>query len=129
MGMALSMQAVGTGQTVSRAYHPPFAACAVDRYKAGFFIAPKEGSVMRAKYSREGQLRIEQRMDEMPDIFVMRAFVKALPHLDPQSARAAVRWMFEVSIDPKTWQKNEEENLIEFGQAFERNVPDETKPN
>ena len=53
--------------------------------------------------SKEGQLRIEQRKGESPDIWLMRAFLKALPYMNQNEARAASQWMYEFSVDPKKW--------------------------
>lgn len=56
-----------------------------------------------SKESREGALRIDQRKDESADFWLMRAFLKALPHLNQNEALAATRWMYEFSGDPKKW--------------------------
>lgn len=58
---------------------------------------------MKEKPSREGALRMDQRLNEGPDIFAMRAFAKALPYLDQQTALAAAQWMYSKASDPKTW--------------------------
>lgn len=52
---------------------------------------------------RRIMLRMQQRKNERPDIFAMRAFVKALPLLKKHEAYAAVKWMLEITVDPKTW--------------------------
>ena len=56
-----------------------------------------------AKRSREGTLRMDQRMNESADIFAMRAFAKALPYIDQQTALAAAQWMYSKASDSKTW--------------------------
>ncbi len=77
--------------------------------------------------NREGALRLEQRLGEGPDIFAMRAFVKALPYMDQNEARAAARWMFEIAIDPNTWRRAD----IEFGNEAKTHpgaTPDAKEP-
>jgi hypothetical protein len=56
---------------------------------------------------------MDQRVGEIPDIFAMRAFVKALPYMDQNSAIAAAEWMYAISVDPDTWRQAD----IEFGSA------------
>jgi hypothetical protein len=46
---------------------------------------------------------MDQRIGEQPDIWAMRAFVKAIPYMDQNAAIAAAEWMYAISIDPKTW--------------------------
>ena len=41
------------------------------------------------------RLRVEQRKGERADIFAMRAFAIALPHMDLPSLRAFARWIFD----------------------------------
>ena len=59
----------------------------------------------RAKRSREGALRMDQRMNEPPDLFAIRAFVKAIPYMDQDAALAAANWMQAKAADRKTWWK------------------------
>ncbi len=77
-------------------------------------VRPREGRTMRT--NREGALRIDQRLNEQPDIWAMRAFVKALPYIDQNTALAAAEWMRAISLDPKTW-KRETPEEIAFGTA------------
>jgi len=70
---------------------------------------------MSGRVNREGALRIEKRLTEGPDIFAMRAFVKALPYMDKASARAAARWIYDIATDPNTWRRAD----IEFGTESE----------
>ena len=62
-------------------------------------------STDRAKRSREGALRMDQRMNEPPDLFAIRAFVKAIPYMDQDAALAAANWMQAKAADRKTWWK------------------------
>jgi len=67
------------------------------------------------KANREGALRIDQRIGEQPDIWAMRAFVKALPYINQNTALAAAEWMYAISLDPKTWRRDHPE--IYFGEC------------
>lgn len=55
-----------------------------------------------ARASREGALRVEQRIDETPDLFLIRAFVLAVPYMKKNEAMAAARWMVRKAMDPTT---------------------------
>lgn len=57
----------------------------------------------RRKTSREGALRVDQRIGEEPEFFVARAFTKALPYMDQNRALAIIEWMLAKSKDWKTW--------------------------
>lgn len=70
---------------------------------------------MSNRPNREGALRVDQRLNESPDIFAMRAFLKALPYMERQAAYAAAKWIYEIAVDPKTWQRAD----IEFGERAE----------
>ena len=48
--------------------------------------------------SREGGLRMDQRNNESPDLWAIRAFVKAIPYMDDSSMRAATHYISEFAF-------------------------------
>lgn len=58
-----------------------------------------------ARYSREGQYKIEQRIGESPDAMLIRGFAKLLPHMKRRHAIAAANWMIAYASDYSVWKK------------------------
>lgn len=52
--------------------------------------------------NKEGQLRIEQRVGEGADMFLVRAYMKAVPYMARHEALAVTRWMLSKSADRST---------------------------
>lgn len=50
-------------------------------------------------------MRLDQRANEEPDFFVMRAFEKAIPYIDQNRALALIEWMHAKALDARTWRK------------------------
>lgn len=65
----------------------------------------KPSPTPRGRTSRDGALRLDQRIGEEPDFFVMRAFEKVVPYIDQNRALALIEWMRQKSWDPKTWRR------------------------
>lgn len=48
--------------------------------------------------SGAGRLRVDQRDRESPDLWAIRAFVKAIPYMDNSSMRAATHYISEFAF-------------------------------